>query len=254
MSGIKLKSPEEILLLAEGGKILASILTTLQETVKPGVLAKDLDVLARQLCEKYNVKPAFLNYAPPGHTPYPQALCISINDAVVHGLVTDEVLQEGDIISLDMGIIYKDLFLDSARTLSVGIIAPEAQQLLTVTKEALQAGIAAAKPGNTIGHVSQAIEDVINPYGYGIVRQLVGHGVGYAVHEEPQVPNVGEAGDGPILEPGLVIAIEPMVTMGDYEVVVDADDWTVRSSDGSLSAHEEHTIAITENGPTILTI
>ncbi len=250
---LSLKSKEEIELLAEGGKILGSVLNVLSEKTVVGMTGIELDQLARTLFKEQDVTPSFLGYGGKGHPPFPAALCVSVNDAVVHGLPTATPFKEGDIVKLDLGLIYKKMYLDSARTVGVGKISHEAQRLLDVTYQSLVAGIEQATIGNTTGHIGQAVQDYIEGQRFGVVRQLVGHGVGHAVHEEPQVPNFGVAGKGTKLVEGLVIAIEPMVTAGDYRVVTASDGWTVRTADGSLAAHEEDTVAITADGPRILT-
>ncbi len=247
------KSGHEIELLAEGGAILAHALSVLQEETKVGVTGKQLDMRAREILKDHGVVPSFLGYASKGHPPFPAALCVSINEDIVHGLPNDIPIKEGDIVKLDLGLIYKGMYLDSAHTVIVGRASTEAQKLVAVTKEALAIGIEMAKEGNTTGHIGEAVQNYVEDQGFGVVRQLVGHGVGYAVHEEPQVPNFGRAGKGTKLEVGLVIAIEPMVTMGDPAVVTAADGWTVKTADDSLSAHEEHTVAITATGPKVLT-
>ncbi len=251
---IALKSAQDIAQLQAGGAIMARILDTVAARVAPGVTPKELDTLAQQLIAEYKVVPAFLNYAPPGHTPYPAALCVSVNDEVVHGLPTDVPLESGDIVGLDLGIIYQQkYYLDAARTVGVGDVSPEAAKLIQVATEALRLGIAQAQPGHRIGDISGAIQNYVERQGFEVVTQLVGHGVGFAVHEEPQVPNFGRAGTGHKLEPGLVIAIEPMITIGDPTVVTAVDGWTVLTESGELSAHQEHTVAITESGSLILT-
>lgn len=254
---IRLKTPAEIEQLAAGGKIHAQILTAVMDRVKPGVTPAELDAYARELITNHGVTPSFLNYAPPGHTPYPAALCVSVNSEVVHGLPTTKPLEALDIVGLDLGIVYEGLYLDGAHTVIVAgdqvAADDERVRLLRVTTEALARGIAAAQPGNRIGDISAAIQEQVEKAGFSVVRQLVGHGVGYAVHEEPSVPNFGRAGRGPKLEPGLVIAIEPMVVTGDPAVDTLEDGWTVVTSDGGLAAHEEHTVAITNEGPRILT-
>lgn len=257
---IKLKTPQEIETLAEGGKLLASFLEQLAKTIEPGVTGQELDKIARDLCVQHNVIPAFLGYQTSGHPPYEGAICVSINEAVVHGVPADKPLADGDLVGLDMGIVYQGLYLDSAHTVPVGNISDDARQLLEVTQEALRRGMAAARPGNTIGHIGEAVQSYVegevqlsDGRKFGIVRQLVGHGVGYGVHEDPQVPNVGRAGEGPTLEEGLVIAIEPMITIGGPTVKTADDGWTIVTESGGLSAHEEHTVAVTAEGPLILT-
>lgn len=250
---VRRKSKAEIETLAAGGRLLGELLNRLVAEVKPGVTGKQLDQLAQQWIKEAGAKPSFLGYGSGDGKPFPAALCVSVNDAVVHGLPNDKPLKAGDIVGLDLGIIYKNLYLDAARTVAVGKISDDAEQLLLVTREALRLGIAAAKLGNTIGDIGWAVQEYVEAEGYGVVRQLVGHGVGYAVHEEPQVPNFGVAGKGLKLEEGLVIAIEPMVTAGNPLVSTAADGWTVVTKDRSLSAHEEDTVAITASGPRVLT-
>lgn len=250
---IKVKSKKEIAILGEGGKILAKILEELAKKVNPGATGLELDKLARDMCLEYNVKPSFLGYGGRGHDAYPAAACISVNEAVVHGIPNDRPFEAGDIVGLDMGIIYNDLYLDSAHTVACGDISPEAQRLLEVTRESLRRGIEAAQLGNTTGDIGWNIQQYVEKEGYGVVQQLVGHGVGYGVHEDPQVPNYGRAGEGTKLTEGLVIAIEPMVTIGSPGVTTADDDWTIVTTAGGLAAHEEHTVAITKEGPLVLT-
>lgn len=250
---IRVKTKQEIATLAEGGKILGNILTKLAAEAKPGATGRQLDQLARELIAEAQAKPSFLGYASKNHPPFPAALCVSINEAVVHGLPNDVALKEGDVVGLDLGLIHYELYLDSARTIIIGQGSAEAQRLVQVTRESLAAGIAMAKIGNTTGDIGATIQEYIEAQGYSVVRQLVGHGVGYAVHEEPPVPNFGKRGRGVKLQEGLVIAIEPMVTTGDPTVTTASDGWTVVIQTGTLSAHEEHTVAITSSGPKILT-
>lgn len=250
---IRLKSAKEIEILREGGKILARILRELSEQVKPGVTSREIDEMARELIKKYDVKSSFLGYKSGSHAPYPGVTCVSVNEGVVHGIPGKRIFQEGDIVGLDCGIIHRGMYLDAARSAAVGSVSLEIQELMAVTRQALSAGIREAQVGNRIGDIGAAIQSVIKPHGYGIVTDLVGHGVGYDVHEDPKVPNVGEAGAGPRLAAGLVIAIEPMVTLGKAEITTGADGWTIETRDGSAAAHEEHTIAVTNEGPIILT-
>lgn len=250
---VRLKSKSEIETLAAGGRILGELINRLVAEVKPGVIGKQLDRLAQQWIQEAGVKPSFLGYGSKEGKPFPAALCVSVNNAVVHGLPNDEPFKKGDIVGLDLGIVYKNLYLDAARTVPAGEISDEAEQLLLVTREALRLGIGAAKLGNTIGDIGWAVQEYVEAEGYGVVRQLVGHGVGYDVHEEPQVPNFGTAGKGLKLEEGLVIAIEPMVTAGNPLVSTAADGWTMVTKDRSLSAHEEDTVAITSRGTRVLT-
>ena len=253
---IKLKSKEDIAILREGGKRHAWILKEIAAMVKPGVHARELDAKAAELIKAGGDAAAFLNFKPRGSArPYPATLCVSINDEIVHGIPTegDKVLKEGDIVSLDLGLVHNKLFTDAAITVPVGKISSELQQLLEVTKKALMAGIKAAKGGKRIGDISNAIQTVAAPYGYGIVEELAGHGVGYGVHEDPYVPNYGDPGKGEVLKPGMVIAIEPMFNIGGKEIALDADGYTYKTADGSPSAHFEHTVLITKSGPEILT-
>lgn len=250
---IRLKTAEEIETLAQGGALLAGILEEVVNAARPGVTSRELDALARELIRKAGATPSFLNYKPDGHTPFPAALCVSVNNAVVHGLPGDVPLAEGDSVGFDLGIIHHGLFLDAARTIGVGSISRDASDLLHVTRDALAAGIAAARVGNTVGDIGAAVQNLVEGRGFSVVRQLVGHGVGHAVHEDPPVPNYGKAGKGLKLEEGLVIAIEPMVTVGEAAVETGEDGWTVETVDGSLAAHEEHTVAILPEGPRILT-
>lgn len=251
---LRLKSAADIEQLAAGGAILAQVLDQLELETVAGVLPVELDSRARQLLADHDCVPAFLNYTSHGSPPFTAALCVSVNEGIVHGLPGDEPIVEGDAVGLDLGLIYKGkYFLDSARTVMVGKATPEVAELISVTKDALAAGIAAAKVGNHIGDIGAAIQAHADAKGYGVVQQLVGHGVGFAVHEEPHVPNFGTAGSGIKLQAGLVIAIEPMFTLGRPEIAIAADGWTVITADGSIAAHAEHTVAVTAQGPLILT-
>lgn len=254
------KTPQEIETLAEGGAILAEILAGVAAAVKPGVTSRELDALARALIAQRGARPSFLGYVPKGHQGsltqrgFPAALCVSVNEAVVHGLPTEIPLCPGDVVGLDLGIVYQGLYLDSACTVPVGEVSREAQRLLAVTKRALELGIEAASVGRTTGDIGAAIQRYVEGNGFGIVRALVGHGVGYDVHEEPAVPNYGVPGKGEKLVEGLVIAIEPMVVHGNADVITADDGWTVKTVGGGLAAHEEHTVAITAQGPRVLTM
>jgi methionyl aminopeptidase len=233
---------------------LGTILNDLVDRATPGMTGKELDIRARELITQAGAVPAFLNYAPKGQSPFPAALCVSVNDGLVHGLPNDIPFAEGDVVGLDLGLVLKGMYVDSARTVAIGTVSDEVKRLMSVTKQALERGIAAAQVGNTTGDIGHAVQEFLEAAGFGVVRQLVGHGVGHAVHEEPQVPNFGRPHSGTKLPSGLVIAIEPMVTIGDPAVTTGKDGWTVVTADGSLSAHEEHTVAVTENGPRILTL
>lgn len=254
---IRLKSKEEIETLKIGGKKHASILKKLGAMVRPGLSTFDLEEEVRRLIEEAGAEPAFLGYRPSGaRRDFPAALCVSINEEIVHGIPNERerFLQEGDIVSLDLGLKYQGLITDSAVTLPVGEVDKESKRLLAVAKEALLAGIASAKPGGRVGDIGRAISRVVELSGFALARDLSGHGVGYEVHEEPYVPNFGEAGRGEELRPGLVIAIEPMVNAGKSAIKLLSDGYTIATADGRRSAHFEHTIAITETEAIILTL
>ena len=224
--------------------------------VKPGLHVGELDARAREFIRENGDKAAFLDYQPYGATrPYPAALCVSINDEIVHGIPTegDKVLKEGDIVTLDLGLAHRELITDAAVTVPVGGISPELEKLLRITKEALMAGIKAAKGGKRVGDISNAIQTIGTANGYGVVEELAGHGVGYHVHEDPYIPNHGQAGKGKTLRPGMVIAIEPMFTLGTKDIKLDSDGYTYRTADGKPSAHFEHTVVITKSGAEVLT-
>lgn len=238
------------------GKRLGTILQTLAKAVKPGVSVRTLDEMAHKMILDYGDTPAFLNYKPHGAPrAFPATLCIAINDTVVHGIPTEKntVLQEGDIIGLDTGLFHDGYIVDSGITVPVGNVSKDALKLMQVTKEALYVGIQAAQVGNTVGDIGHAIEEFVKPYGYGIVRELCGHGVGKEIHEEPNIPNYGKKGTGPVLKEGMVIAIEPMLNEGKKEVIFESDGFTVRTEDGTRSAHFEHTLVVTKDGPEIFT-
>ncbi len=254
---IKLKTKEDIAILREGGKRHAQILKELAAMVRPGLKVQELEDAARKLIEAGGDKAAFLDYKPYGaDRSYPAALCVSINDEVVHGIPNEaeKILKEGDIVSLDLGLIHKQLITDAAITVPVGKISKELEDLLTYTKEALMAGIKAAKGGKRIGDISSAIERIGLAHNYGVVEELSGHGVGYHVHEDPYVPNYGEAGKGVTLKPGMVLAIEPMFNIGTRNVSLDTDGYTYKTADGKPSAHFEHTVLIAKGDAEILTL
>lgn len=253
---IKLKTKEDIAILREGGKRHAYILSEIARMVKPGIRVSLLDEKASDLIREKGDKAAFLNYQPYGASrPYPASLCVSINDEIVHGIPNegDKVLKEGDIVSLDLGLVHKDMITDGAVTVPVGKITAELAELLSVTQKALMAGIKVAKSGARIGDISSAIQKIGDEKNYGIVEELAGHGVGYHVHEEPYVPNHGRAGKGELLKEGMVIAIEPMFNLGTKKIKLDNDGYTYRTVDGKPSAHFEHTVVITEKGAEVLT-
>jgi methionyl aminopeptidase len=248
---ITIKSDEEIRIMREAGRIAGQVLQLLAEAARPGMTTGDLDKIVRKEYAKRGAIPTFLGYAQP---PYPATVCTSINDELVHGIPGRRVIRAGDILSIDLGATYKGFVGDTAVTIGIGEITPEAQRLIDVTREALWRGIRAARPGVRLGAVSSAIGDYIESQGYGIVREYVGHGVGRAMHEEPQVPNYGPPDRGPVLRRGMVLALEPMVTVGDWHTRKHSDGWTVSTLDGSLCAHFEHTIAITDGEAAVLTL
>jgi methionyl aminopeptidase len=253
---INIKKPEEIEIMKEGGKRHSFILSEIAKAVHPGVSMQALEDLARKLIEEEGDKAAFLNYRPRGaKRDYPASLCVSINNEIVHGIPNEDprILLEGDIVSLDLGLVHGGLITDSAITVGVGEISEENRKLLEHCKEALHLGIKAAKGGNHVGDIGFVIESFIKPFGYGLSEGLAGHGVGYKVHEDPFVPNEGRPGQGEKLVPGMVIAIEPMVTLGSSKITLDKDGYTYKTRDGSNSAHFEHTIVITDGDPIILT-
>ena len=242
-----LKLPEEIEKARASNRIVAEVLSKLKEKVKPGVTTRELDRFAEEIAEKRGAKPAFK-----GYRGYPYALCTSINQEVVHGMPSVRVLKEGDIIGLDFGVCYRGFFGDATITLPVGKVAAGALRLIEVTEQSLYAGIVQAKEGNRLGDISAAVQMTVEAAGFSVVRDFVGHGIGKNLHEEPQIPNFGKKGRGVELKSGMILAIEPMVNQGDYKVIVLSDGWTVVTEDGKLSAHFEHSIAITEHGPEIL--
>lgn len=254
---ISKKSPAEIAILQEAGHRLATILESLKSEVKPGMTTLDFDDLAIELARESEVETVLLGYHPAfASHPYPAALCVSVNNCVQHGVPSAAVvLKAGDVVNLDMSIGYKGLVVDAGLTVGVGELSPDARRLLAATEEALAIGIKAAQPGKRIGDISHAIETFIKSRGLSIVEDLCGHGVGYAVHEEPTIPNFGPPGKGPLIEVGHVYAIEPIVNLGGKAVYFDdaGDGYSVYTKDGSWSAHFEHTVAITESGPLILT-
>ncbi len=252
---IIIKTESEIKRLRRGGPVLARILKQVAEAVTPGVTTEFLDQLTMTLIKKEGVKPAFLGYKPDGaDRPYPNALITSVNDEVVHGIPGKRVLKNGDIISLDLGINFEGVYLDHAVTVAVGEITARDKALIATAQEALQAGIDAIQmPGGTVGDIGYAIESAIDMRKFGIVRTLSGHGVGRAIHEDPYIPNYGKPGRGEKLKPGMVIAIEPMITRGSEEVILLDDGYTLITEDHSRAAHFEHTVLITETGAEILT-
>ncbi|MBI2917223.1 MAG: type I methionyl aminopeptidase [Chloroflexi bacterium] len=247
--GIILKSAREVALMRQAGRIVAEVLQLLMEAVCPGIATKDLDEIARREIRARGALPSF-----EGYRGYPAAVCVSVNDEVVHGIPGGRVLAEGDVVSLDLGAIYKGYQGDAALTVGIGSLSFDAKRLIEATEEGLKRGIAAARPGGRVGDISAAVQGYIEAQGFSVVREYVGHGIGRNMHEEPQVPNFGQPGRGPMLRAGTTLAIEPMVNAGDWRTRVGDNHWTVYTLDGSLSAHFEHTIAVTEDGPEVLTV
>jgi methionyl aminopeptidase len=250
--GFVVKSRDEIELMRDAGRVNALALHAVRELVRPGVTTADLNAAADEVIRKHGGIPAFLNY--PGTYPYPATLCTSINEELVHGIPGKRKLKEGDILSVDCGIVLNGFVGDSAFTVGVGEISPTAQRLLDVTEKALALGIEQMRPGNRTGDVSSAIQRFVEAEGFYVTREYTGHGVGRSMHEGPQVPNYGIPGRGVVLRPGMTIALEPMVLVGTPRTRVLRDQWTVVSSDGSLTAHFEHSVAVTEGEPLILTL
>jgi methionyl aminopeptidase len=250
---IELKTAKEIEKMRIAGAVVGEILEKLSEMIKPGITTKDIDEFSEKYIRKLKMTPAFLG-VPGTRYPFPASACVSINDEVVHGIPNvSRVLKSGDIVSVDIGVFYEGYYGDAARTYAVGTISDTAANLLKITELSLQRGIEKVLPGNRLGDISNAVQTVAEDAGFSVVRNFVGHGIGRKLHEGPQIPNYGKAGVGVKLLPGMVLAIEPMVNEGSYEVRVLGDDWTVATRDGSLSAHFEHTVAITESGYEILT-
>ena len=247
---VVLKSDREVQILRKANLIVFEVLELLESIAKPGVTTEDMDRAAAELTKKRGGKPAFK-----GYLGYPANLCASVNDQVVHGIPSKKrILEDGDIIGIDYGVIFEGFVGDSARTIAIGQASERARKLMKTTKEALFKGIEAAQVGNRISDIGKAVEDHVTPLGYSVVRDFVGHGVGRKLHEDPQVPNYYNAANSMKLKAGMTIAIEPMINEGTHEVEILADDWTVVTRDGKLSAHFEHSIAITPNGPYILSL
>lgn len=247
---VSIKSEREIMLMRDAGKILAEVHEKLGEAIVPGMSTKEVDVLGEKLIRSYNCIPSFLNY-----NGFPASICVSVNDEVVHGIPKkNRILNEGDIVSLDAGVIYKGYHSDAARTVAVGKISAEAQKLMDVTKQSFFEGIKMAVAGNHLYDISNAIDAYVSSFGYGIVQDLVGHGIGANLHEDPQIPNFAQKRRGIKLMQGMTLAIEPMINMGRADVEWLDDDWTVVTEDGSLSAHYENTILITDGEPEILSM
>ena len=247
---IQLKNPAEIAKLREANLVVADVLELLEAAAKPGVSTWDLNEIAVQRLKQLKAESAFLGY---GHPKYPAVLCTSVNDVVVHGIPRrDVILKDGDILSIDFGAFKDGWCGDSARTIPIGQVSPAARALMDTTRESLERAIAACVPGNRLGDIGWAVQSHAEGRGYSVVKQFVGHGIGRAMHEEPHVPNYGDAGKGRRLTAGLVVAIEPMINAGSPEVEIEEDGWTAVTKDGSLSAHFEHSVAITDDGPVVL--
>jgi methionyl aminopeptidase len=242
-----LKTSGEIDLMDEANRIVHRVLDGIAERVRPGMTTRELDRWAEATIRDAGAVPAFLDYRG-----YPATLCTSINDVIVHGIPDDRPLAEGDIVGVDCGVLYKGYYGDAARTFAVNLVGDEARKLMDVTRDSLQLAVDQLQPGNRLSDIGHAVQAYVEKHGFSVVREFVGHGIGTSLHEDPQVPNFGDAGQGPRLKPGLVLAIEPMVNVGESGVKVDADGWTARTADGKLSAHFEYSVAVTEAGPRIL--
>ncbi|GAC1414491.1 MAG: type I methionyl aminopeptidase [Candidatus Velthaea sp.] len=246
---ISIKSPREIEIMRRSGKITSATLSMLIKTVKPGMTTGEVDRLAEESIRSLGGIPTFIDY----HG-YKHSICASVNEEVVHGIPGSRVLKDGDLLSIDIGTTLDGYVSDSAVTIAIGSVSAEAQRLMTVTQECLMLGVAQMQKGNHLSDIGAAVQAHAEKHGFGVVRDLVGHGIGTKMHEEPQVPNYGQPGRGPVLRPGLCLAVEPMITEGTFEVETLEDGWTVITEDGKLAAHFEHTIAITDEGPRILTL
>lgn len=245
----RIKTTDEIAAMRESGKMLATVLDKLKSDIAIGMSTKDLAEIAKQELRSLGGQPTFL-----GYFGFPDVLCVSINDEIVHGIPRKSLLlKQGDIVSMDFGVSYRGMITDSAVTVIIGSASDSVRNLVATTQNSLMSGISVLKAGTSIGDISFAVQQVLDKGKYGIVRDLVGHGVGHELHEDPNIPNYGKKGTGPVLNAGMTIAIEPMATLGDYRIKTDADGWTIRTADGSLAAHFEHTVLITHDGCEILT-
>ena len=246
---IYLKSSEDLQMLKRSGEILAAVMRQVQAVLRPGITTLDIDSLSEELILKINGRPAFK-----GYKGFPATACVSVNEEIVHGIPGPRVILEGDIVSIDLGINYEGFFSDMAVTLPVGKVDPSKLKLIEVTKQSLAIGIKQARVGNYLTDISHSIQSFVEERGFSVVRQFVGHGIGRALHEDPEIPNFGKPGLGPLLEKGMVLAIEPMINMGGWECYVTENGWTAVTKDGEPSAHFEHTVAVTDKGPVILTL
>ena len=250
---VHIKAPWEIAIMRDNGRRLAEVSALLREAVVPGITSLDLDAIAEEKIRSMGAIPSFKGYVV-DKTPFPATICASPNEQVVHGIPNKTALKSGDIISVDMGLVYGGYHADTAFTVGVGVVPERVQKLLDVTRESLYVGIAQVKPGQRVGDIGHAIEGAVKAHGFGIVRQYVGHGIGRALHERPSVPNYGKPDTGDLLKPGMVLAIEPMITLGTWRTRMLKDRWTVVTADGSLAAHFEHTVAVTATGSEVLTV
>ena len=254
MAKATIKLPREIEIMKESCKIVAEILRLLKGMIRPDIMTKELDQFAEEFIRSQGAEPAFKGYGSDKKNLFPATLCISIDDEVVHGIPSNRKLQEGEIIAIDVGVKKNNYFGDGAWTYAVGKISDDKVKLLRATEQALEVGIKQARAGNHVHDISAAVQSFVEKQGFSVVRDLVGHGVGQKLHEEPAIPNFGEPRTGPLLQKGMTLAIEPMVNFGTYRVRIDSDGWTVRTADGLPSAHFEHTVLVTDNNPEILTI
>jgi methionyl aminopeptidase len=245
---IIIKSASEIAVMRQAGRVLAEVIQIITSQVRTGIKTRELDDIAAREIVLRGARPSFK-----GYRGYPSSICVSVNDEIVHGIPGERLLREGDIVSIDLGTIWDGFQADAAITVGVGAISPEAQQLVATTEGTLKAGIAAARAGSRLGDISVAMQQYAEARNYSVVREYTGHGIGRDMHEEPQIPNFGLPGTGPVLRPGMTLALEPMVNIGGWQTRVNADKWTVLTADGSLSAHFEHTIAVTDDDPEVLT-
>jgi len=253
--GAPLRTPQELLLMREAGRVAARALDRMRQIAAPGVTTLDLDAAAEEVIRAHGGRPAFKGYVVPGRPPFPASICASVNDEVVHGIPGGRALAEGDIVSVDVGVELQGFYGDTAATLPVGRVRTNAAKLVRVCREALELAIEQMRPGNALSKIGETVQRHVEANGFSVVRDFVGHGIGTAMHQAPEVPNfVTRSSAAVIMEPGLVLAVEPMINAGGYRVKVDDNRWTVRTADGKLSAHAEHTVAVTRDGNEILTL